>query len=539
MLQVHRDPEVGLRQMSSMVDMTMFDVKMLLDLSYAFPIAAWAYDKERRLEKIFFNPMIVASYPFAILMWIYKHEVMHRAAYGEDYQFDDDELGNIALDIVVNRVLHLGDPQTSVQACRAIYHPSSKDCALALARADLIREDVPEEFRPVWEEVWTKPQVPSPYLIYYALLKDEERVKEAQQKSGAGMPSAGPKGGGGKRERPETSPDQEEVDESSPLDQGEGEGNDDGQLSMFGFGDEGEIEVKPELTEELGDLVHDENPRSETPGNLIVRGLPDNLSEEEEAAGQLQERAGGVDGIAASTMRQIERNLKDAGIVIPGGGFSNQMSKFFSKLDLVPQKTRTEEVEEWLAGIRSPEETNETEARLMKALRPEPRVEIIPATLSPTGYLMFAIGVSEATGMWWNEIPKESRPPVRIYVDTSPSMGAYAQKTVHIMAAIEDAIPAQVYAFAGDVVECETSKFADGEYYQGSSTSFDAVIQDAIVHDENLIVVFTDGYSSVTPFNKLKFRQTGKALYVVFCGNKADPNDLRELAADCFVMLHI
>ena len=150
-------------------------------------------------------------------------------------------------------------------------------------------------------------------------------------------------------------------------------------------------------------------------------------------------------------------------------------------------------------------------------------------------------GISGATGIFWVEVPRDQRPKALIYVDTSPSMEDWAERTVYIIDRLKDDLPTRMYAFAGSVQECDTADFAKGNYYAGWSTYFDAVITHALEHEGELVIVITDGQSSVSAENKELFRKSGKRLFTILCGSRGDSRynglDLREIAEETMCLL--
>jgi hypothetical protein len=213
----------------------------------------------------------------------------------------------------------------------------------------------------------------------------------------------------------------------------------------------------------------------------------------------------------------------------------------FSKLEIVPERTRAEEVEGFLSQIRAKDESDDAVSRLMAAIGVQPQVGVMPYNLTTTGVFMAGVGVSDATGLWWNEAPFEQRPKVRIYVDTSPSMADWRGRCVYMINCIKDELPAEMYAFAGDVIPIETEDFAQGKYPAGWSTYFDSVIKDILDNEEKLAIIFTDGESNVSANNKILFRQSDKQLYTILLGNRGDcPNnggDLKEISEDTMCLL--
>ena len=493
LLKAQRDPLVVIRAIADSLSLTMFDVGRLIVPSTKVPVAAWGYDPDANRERIWLNWEKLSTLPDDELIWLIKHETLHRAGYQEGYEFQDEKLGLLALDVVINKILHLADAELSVRAARHVYPDEVNGTALALARPDLQRDQVPERYRPVWDEVWGDDRIPSVYPIYFALQLDEKNVKKVARRVWAGDANAD--------EEQQDQPFEDEKAASSdkppdgpppPL-----------QPSMFEADAEGELRPKESLLK-----PPPSRRRASEEGAPRLRGLPENPLDSE------------VLDRAAADARNLSREIQARGIV--GDGFSKTFSRFFSKLGLTKEKTHTEEIEDFLAQIRGKDEADEAISRLMAALGLEPRVEAVPGDLTPTGVFMAAAGVSGRIGVWWNQVPLERRPKMRIYVDTSPSMADWATRTVYIIDTLKDELPSRMYAFAGDVRECETADFARGEYYRGSSTYFDRVVEDLCANDEELALIITDGESTVSTENRARARRSGKMIFTILCGSKGD-----------------
>jgi hypothetical protein len=263
--------------------------------------------------------------------------------------------------------------------------------------------------------------------------------------------------------------------------------------------------------EELGQAPP-ATPVSEPPDKACryYRELPKRLEPNET---QVLDRA---EETAQETLGQIQQ------LGVPGNGFAASLGRFFHKLAIVPETTRTEEIEQFLSQIRSKTESDNAISQLMTAIGAEARVTVLPNSLTPTGMFMAACGVSDTTGLWWSEVPYEQRPKVRIYVDTSPSMEHWRGKCVYVIDSIKEELPIAMYAFASRVMPIAVEAFAKGEYPSDNSTSFNAVIADILRNEETLAVIFTDGYALVSDDLMAEFKTTDKELYTILLGSDGD-----------------
>jgi len=589
---MQRDPDVVIAQLARALDVSMYEVGRILYHTDAIPIAAWAYDKRNNREAILLNTGYVQTLNDDELMVLIEHEVLHRAGYAEGYQFDDDELGNIALDIALQKILYLRNQELMTRVSRRVYPEESKDCAICLARCDLQRAEIPERFRPLWDDIWLNSLVPNIYDLYFAIKSDEKAVKDCAKHVGAGYPTErtpsqennddpSPKLPRQPRNDDENKPDDDtdqddqeteseqgndqsddadqdheddqdssshlqanpdgavdenaddESDSSSddPLDQSSDRESDipdddadqddfgeHSQLGMFSF-DEDSEEI--DITVEHSDVEQEPNPRDQLPDWLIVRGLPD-----EPQDNQIEARAEPL----------IDKIMQDLQKLPDNGGFSNTMSNLFGKRQIVPSKTREEGIEEYLSNVQSITEAHDALATLIQALGVDTGLSVFPGNLTSLGQMMAACGFSYDTGLWWTETPYTARPPLAIYVDTSPSMGPWAARTVAMIEQLKEYLPAQMYSFSGDVKECRTEDFARGDYYAGWSTSFDAVIQHLLTIEPETAIIFTDGESGVCSENQKRIRQSTKQIHTIFCGPQAlrYGRTLAEICETCF-----
>jgi hypothetical protein len=115
-----------------------------------------------------------------------------------------------------------------------------------------------------------------------------------------------------------------------------------------------------------------------------------------------------------------------------------------------------------------------------------------------------------------NRTPDAHKNRLAIYIDTSPSMECFQEKEVFLIDRLKEYFPTRVYSFAHEVKEISLDDFARGNYEEGYSTSFDAVVEHMVGSLCDAGVIFTDGFSGVTPENEQAFKKSRKRLFTVY-----------------------
>ena len=181
-----------------------------------------------------------------------------------------------------------------------------------------------------------------------------------------------------------------------------------------------------------------------------------------------------------------------------------------------------ETIEDFISRIASRQTIEEACHRIVDALSASSTCQLYPYQLSRLGLVYLACGVSDTVPIFWNRMPESRKSRLAVYIDTSPSMDRYKDKEVFVIDRLKGYFPTQAFCFAHDVMEISLEDFARGDYEEGYSTSFDAVIEHLVQSRYEVGIVFTDGYSDISAGNQEKFRQSRKRLFTVYFSNNGD-----------------
>jgi hypothetical protein len=167
-----------------------------------------------------------------------------------------------------------------------------------------------------------------------------------------------------------------------------------------------------------------------------------------------------------------------------------------------------------------------------------------PYLENPTqfGIEMIALGLHEPIWpMYYNAHPIGSKKKVAVYLDLSPSMDGTLGYIPDILDVLENASDIEYhtglgdgqrggYIFAGEVTEISYEKINEmrkGKIgFGGYSTCFNAVAEHASKavknHDVDIIVMITDGLSSLSDENIAMFNRSGKHCYSIILAQEGD-----------------
>lgn len=170
--------------------------KGLVEVTDRIETACWGIADNGR-EFIWVNPQLCRSFGIAELTEVLRHEFLHRSLYdGVQEQFSNDALSNIVLDIVINKILYLGDRQAMSSLSRRVYPAASFETLVALANCAVPRGKLPEELADLYEEIWDRPEVPNPSSLYYRLVRLSSRTGSRYRFYGEPRRSEGRRGNG-------------------------------------------------------------------------------------------------------------------------------------------------------------------------------------------------------------------------------------------------------------------------------------------------------------------------------------------------------
>jgi hypothetical protein len=204
------------------------------------------------------------------------------------------------------------------------------------------------------------------------------------------------------------------------------------------------------------------------------------------------------------------------------GYSATQFSAMFRKIFIHKCSFDSSSVTEFISRIESRQTLENACMKIVSALDNRSSCQLYPYQLSRIGIIYVACGVSNRVPIYWNKTPESKKSRLAIYIDTSPSMEPYQEKEVFLIDKLKSYFPTRVYCFANNVKEISLDDFANGNYEEGYSTSFDAVIEHMLSSKYDAGVVFTDGFSYVNPTNAQRFKQSGKRMFTIYFSDNGE-----------------
>lgn len=476
------------------------DIPDMIEVTDRVPIAAWGINKETRESKIFVNPKI-AKFPIKQIQLILRHEVLHYAGYRELGVLGNKYLENLVLDVVINRILSFPYPEDLKKLSKRVYPPESKNTALALAQIHLGDDpDFGQKLKtPEWannnkeeaklldlyREIWNLDEVPSPLSLYYRLFKgNKDRIESPWGDSGNGK--------GSDKDKDEDEDKKDSQDTSGSQKPGKGKSK-------------SKSKTKPKI------VFHEipvEMDTKETKQKVKDKSL---LEEAKSQIGQMKQDCEYKRGRSYSDNKKATE------------AFSNATSELFDRI-LVQAKDGIDDkaVGRFIESLNLRREMTDAIDPLIREASSSSIRQLYPLKLSRLGIIWIACGISDLIPFYYNRIPENQKLSVAVYVDTSPSMNEFKENEVWLIDKLKESFPANIFVFSGSVEEVSTKDFALGNYPQGYSTSFDAVIEHFLKEKDDFALVFSDGCSSITEENKNKFKISRKKLYSIYFSNWND-----------------
>jgi hypothetical protein len=247
--------------------------------------------------------------------------------------------------------------------------------------------------------------------------------------------------------------------------------------------------------------------------NILFRQIPDK----------------GQDNTLESLSIKVINRTRD---LIHNNGFSTaKLNEAFKQIFVNKTSLDSTGIKEFISRIESRQTLESACSRITAALSNQSTCQLYPYQLSRIGVIYVACGVSDRVPIFLNRIPEAHKSRLAIYIDTSPSMECFQEKEVFLIDRLKEYFPTKVYCFAHDVKEISLDDFADGNYEEGYSTSFNAVIEHMIGSRCDAGVIFTDGFSSVNSDNEQAFKQSRKRLFTVYFSDHGEVDS--ELSQIC------
>lgn len=484
------------------------EIKDLLQVSSEVKIASWVFYKETKETQILVNPKVL-KFPLYLIRLILRHEILHYAGYYEVGRFENNDLMNIMLDVAINRILHLAYPKQMETLSKRIYSEESKKTVLALAQPHLGKEKdtsvlnevrkLKPKIRDAYREIWGSEEVPSPMSLYYQFLLDP--TKKAKEQNPFGYQGKEEETDSGEKSRKSpTSGDAKTKRKASPK-----------KTPKDTEKDTDETPARKVPKDAEKDM--DETP----PKKTFSRKIPENIkdtkdkdSKDKKLLGHARNQIGEIKREVLYSRDYYQRQAKI-------NAFSNMASKLFQKI-LVKTKSGMDvkQVSDFINRLNIRRELEEALDPLMTEASASSRRQLYPYKLSRLGTIYAACGISDLIPFFWNQTPESHKLSVAVYVDTSLSMSWAKEYEVFLIDKLKEVFPARIIVFSGSVQEISTKEFAQGTYPAGSSTCFNAVVEDFLQRKEDFALVFTDGQSSVSLDNKRRMKESKKRLFALY-----------------------
>lgn len=166
----------GLADALELLGIAWGEAGQMVMVSGEVPIAAWGHYTDTSQDVVLVNPRVL-RWPGRVKAVVIQHELLHYAAYGKAYSFLEvggvihDDLANLVLDIVINRILWDTDKGAFRATSRRVYAGVPADSPIALAAGPPEWVVVSPALLELQKYIWEREEIPSPYLLYIRLLQ--------------------------------------------------------------------------------------------------------------------------------------------------------------------------------------------------------------------------------------------------------------------------------------------------------------------------------------------------------------------------------
>jgi hypothetical protein len=222
-----------------------------------------------------------------------------------------------------------------------------------------------------------------------------------------------------------------------------------------------------------------------------------------------------------SMQHAIDHVLRDLNARIPQG---SALASALSPYAVSPVTIGTSEIEAFVGTMRIRTVASSVAKLLSSSVAGPSRLQPYPMIPSRLGLIYRALGISHATGLYWNrsnDPAAGARLALGVYVDVSASMVQHFPFVVSIVGSLQDyAIRFKV--FDDTVREAEVDVLAGGTVVGGGGTNFDAAVEDFVAEQELAgALLITDGEGFVSTRIGDQLRRCGRPLYVIYVRQKA------------------
>lgn len=450
----------------------------LVKVTDKIPTACWGINKLGH-EFVYINPGLCLMLNVSEITQVMRHEFLHRSFYsGFSEKFKNHVLSNVVLDVTVNKILYLADPEAMRGLSSKIYPPESHSTIVALANCCAVQEKMDSKLQALYSKIWNNDRIPNPSSLYYKLLK---------YLTAAGY-------------------SQKQIENSSPW----------GKPIFSGFPEED----GPRQKDPLQDGTEQKDTRQDESGQ--------ERAEKEEPIEDRSKILGG-DGTLARKGRDTLDDIWGGAGSKPGG-----LDDVISKYGDPRLKKSRDEIDDFIGRQRFLGELTRAANRLESALIPGSRIQPFPMELSRLGISYMVTGISDVLKIYFNRPRETFNVRVAVYVDSSGSMYGYLPSVLWILDQL-DRIDMDFYYFDVDVYSSSRDDLANRRVLGGGGTDFSAPVNHFALAGAELssAIIFTDGFAEISDTAVENLLLSGKELYTVFfnCSDYED-NILTELSRD-------
>lgn len=222
-----------------------------------------------------------------------------------------------------------------------------------------------------------------------------------------------------------------------------------------------------------------------------------------------------------SMQRAIDRVLQDLNARLPHG---SALASALSTYTVSPVTIGSSAVEAFVRSMRI-RTTTSTVAKLLSSHFAGPsRLQAYPMIPSRIGLVYLSLGISQATGLFWNRTNDSTgeRLALGVYVDVSGSMVKNFPLVVSIVRSLV-AYVVSFFVFDSTVREVDVDALSAGSIIGGGGTSFDAVLEHFVAHPQLAgAMLITDGEAGVSDHVGDVLRRSGRPLFVIYLRSKGN-----------------
>ena len=483
--------------------------------------AYWYYNPETKREMVVIRPELIRNINTELLALVIRHELLHKAFYRQVYGATNTALINYVLDACINKILLMAHGRQQMKLSDYLFPPNDNrsgiECICISTITRMERLKIKRNLRNIFDKLyWVERKkctlsesqsfkndntyIPDPVLLYNMLsnILGKSQKKEVEK---IYAPHSQAQDGNGNS----SSANNKDEDENSSK-QNNDKNNKDGD--------------KTEEKEKCPDKNNNQEDKEDNKSERLVFG--------------------GKDRLRAHDKETIEQEIKVAQEVVnkaisSGGGYSfaKSIQSIFKKYVYAAGGCDTDGLGDFIKEWETKKQIESIENVILCDVASRVGFEPFPNNLSRTGLEYLALGVSGPDGipLYLNEIKYGAKKKICCYFDTSPSMNAVIPYMVHIAEFLNGLPDCEIaggqyegkYIFSGKVQglnEKAWGDFIQGKVYQGYVTSFEQVIQHAISQieedDVDIIVIFTDGESTLYQETIATFNSTQKTCYTIY-----------------------